>query len=147
MVLKQDEVTRGALEDYIMRRFIVCSPCQILPVYYAWWQSNSDNFFYVLLTVYSRIIFFKWSQLGAHYFLVYLFQLLYVYRATMCPSSGELLLSMQHWYFSLLMGGCLVCRPDSYPYRVKNTVPVSHRYSKFSWWWTHSFPKHVEMLK
>ena len=45
--------------------------------------------FYVLLTVHPCIIFFKWSQLGAHYFLVYLFQLLYMFRATMCPSSEE----------------------------------------------------------
>jgi len=42
-------------------------------------------------------------------FLVYLFQLLYMFRATMCPSTGEITLSMQHWYCSLRMGGCLVC--------------------------------------
>ena len=46
---------------------------------------------------------------GAHYFLVYLFKLLYMFRATMCPSSGELTVSVRHWYFSLCMGGCLVC--------------------------------------
>ena len=40
--------------------------------------------------------FFKWSQLGAHCFSVYLFQLLYMFRATMCPSSGELTVSLQH---------------------------------------------------
>jgi len=45
----------------------------------------------------------------AHYFLVYLFQFLYMFRATMCPSSGEFTVSMQYWYFSLCMGGCLVC--------------------------------------
>jgi len=27
----------------------------------------------------------------------------------MCPSSGELTVSMRHWYFSLCMGGSLVC--------------------------------------
>ena len=26
-------------------------------------------------------------------------------------------------------------------------IPVSHRYSKFSWWWAHGCPKHVEKLK
>jgi len=26
-------------------------------------------------------------------------------------------------------------------------IPVSHRYSKFSWWWAHSCPKHVQKLK
>ena len=35
--------------------------------------------------------------------------LLYMFRATMCPSSGELTVSMRHWYFSLCMVGCLVC--------------------------------------
>jgi len=26
-------------------------------------------------------------------------------RATMCPSSGEITVSMRHWYLSLCMGG------------------------------------------
>jgi len=66
---------------------------------------------------------FKWNQLGTHCFLVYLFQLLYMFRATMCPSSEELTASIRHWYFSLCVDGCLVCcsRPDSHPYKVKNT--------------------------
>jgi len=46
----------------------------------------------------------------ARYFLIYLFQILYMFRATMCPSSGELSLSMRHWYFPFCMCGCLVCR-------------------------------------
>jgi len=32
----------------------------------------------------------------------------------MCASSGELTVSMRHWYFSLFMGGYLVCRPGSW---------------------------------
>ena len=31
--------------------------------------------------------------------------LLYMFRATMCPSSGEIAVSMRHWYLSLCMGG------------------------------------------
>ena len=62
---------------------------------------------YVLLTVHPCIIFFKWSQLGAHYFLVYLFQLLYMFQPTMCPSSEELTVSMLHSYFSLCTYGWL----------------------------------------
>ena len=75
-------------------------------------------FFLCFLSVHPCIIFFKRSQLGAHYFLVYLFQLQYMFRATMCPSSGELTVSMRHWYFSLCVVGCLVCcsRPDSHPH-------------------------------
>ena len=90
-----------------------------------------ERLFHALLSVHPCIICFKWSQLGAHYFLVYLFQILYMFRATMCTSSGELTVSIRHWYFSLCVGGCLVCwlgwdsfptsRPDSHPHRVKNT--------------------------
>ena len=32
-----------------------------------------------------------------------------MFRANMCPSSGEFTVSMRHWYFSLCVGGCLVC--------------------------------------
>jgi len=32
-----------------------------------------------------------------------------MFRATMCPSSGEPTVSMRHWQFSLCTGGCLVC--------------------------------------
>jgi len=73
------------------------------------------TFFLIILEL-KFSIFFKRSQLVAHYFVVYLFQLLYMFRATMCPSSGKLTVSMRHWYFSLCMGGCLVCcnRPDSH---------------------------------
>ena len=48
----------------------------------------------------SSIICFKWSQLGAHYFLVYVFQLLYMFPATMFPSPAEHTASMRRWYFS-----------------------------------------------
>ena len=53
-------------------------------------------------------IFLKWSHQGAHYFLFGLFQLLYTFRATMCPLSGERIVSMRQWYFSLCVGGYLV---------------------------------------
>jgi len=76
---------------------------------------------FVLLTMHPCIIFFKWTQMGSHCFLVYLFQLLYMFRTTMCPSSRELTLSTRYWYFSLRMDYNLVCRPESHPYRVKNT--------------------------
>ena len=38
-------------------------------------------------------------------------------------NSASVWTSRHHWYFSLCMGGCLACcsRPDSHPYRVKNT--------------------------
>jgi len=101
------------------------------------------------------LICFKWNQLGAHYFLVYLFQLLYIFRATMFPSLGELTVSMRRWYFSLCMCGCLVCwlwwdssQPaDQTATHTEWKISASHRYSKFSWWWERGCPKHVEKLK
>ena len=35
------------------------------------------------------------------YFLLYLFSLLYMFRASICPSSGELTVSLWHWYLTL----------------------------------------------
>jgi hypothetical protein len=78
-----------------------CSQAVLMDSYYFqnWQSSYSKNVkyvkvivrFYVLLTLQPCIIFSKWSQLGPPYFLVYLFQLLYKFRATTCPSSGKLL--------------------------------------------------------
>ena len=68
--------------------------------------------------IYATMVFFAvygWLS-GLHYFLVYLFQLLYIFRSTMCPSSAELTVSTRHWYFSLCMGGCLVCTTSWYIY-------------------------------
>ena len=55
----------------------------------------SLSFFF--LTAHPCIIFSKWSQLVAHHFLVYLFQVLCMFRATVFPSSWELSVSMRHW--------------------------------------------------
>ena len=124
-----------------------------LPRFRPWHTYDLITFtklLYVLLTVHPHMIFYKWSQLGAHYFVVCLFQLLYMFRATTCPSSGELTVSMRHWYFSLCMGGCLVCSSQPADHTASRTewkIPVSQRYSKFSWRWAHSCPKHVEKLK
>ena len=83
--------------------------------------TGKSVFFMSLLTVHQCIICSKLSQLAAHYFLVYLFQLLYMFRATMCLSSGELTVSMRHWYFSLCVGGRHI--PTSRP-----RLPPTHAY-------------------
>jgi hypothetical protein len=70
---------------------------------------------------------------GLHCFLVYLFQLLYMFPATMCRSSGELTVSSQP--------------ADQTATHTEWKIRVSHRYRKFSWWWEHSCPKHLEKLK
>jgi hypothetical protein len=56
--------------------------------------------------------------------------LLYMFRANMCPSSGEITVSMWHWYLSLCVGGVWSAgwsfthsnqQTRSHPYRVTNT--------------------------
>jgi hypothetical protein len=64
---------------------------------------------------------------------------LYMFRATVCPSSGETTVFMQHLVLVILHTGQSSTRNKKYQ--------VSHKYSCFSWWWTHSRPKHVQKGK
>ena len=64
---------------------------------------------HVALTIY----YFS-SSSSVIYFLVYLLQLLYTFRVAMCPSSGELTVSLRRLYFSLCMD-VLTSTPDSHP--------------------------------
>ena len=73
-----------------------------------------------------------------------------MFRATMCSSSGEITVYMRHWYLSLFVDDCLVCRMEwnsTLHIRQSSTqsdkYQVSHSNSYFSWWWAHSRPKHV----
>ena len=70
---------------------------------------------------------------------------LYMFWATMCPSSGELTVSMRHLVFVTLCGWLpgLQTRQSS---TQSDKYQVSHRYSYFSWWWAHSRPKPVEKI-
>jgi hypothetical protein len=56
--------------------------------------------------------------------------LFYMFRATMCPSSGENTVPMWHLVLSLYMDDYLVCRVE---------CPAYHRYGIFSWWWAPSW--------
>jgi len=77
---------------------------------------------------------------------------LYMFWATMCPSSGETIVFMWHLVLVILYGwlsgmqrgmkhSTLHTRQSSIQ---SDEYKVSHRYSYFSWWWAHSCPKHVE---
>ena len=74
---------------------------------------------------------------------------LYMFRATMCPSSGEITVSMRHLVLVTLYGW-LPGMQGGIHHAYQTVIPqsdkyqVSHRYSYFSWWWAHSRPKHVE---
>ena len=70
-----------------------------------------------------------------------------MFRATMCPSSGETTVFMWHlvlvtvWMSVWYAGAYAPAYQSSIQ---KNKNQVSHKYSCFSWWWAHSPPKHVQ---
>ena len=62
----------------------------------------------------------------------------------MCPSSGEINVSVRHLVFVTLcwrLSGLPQTRQSS---TQSDKYQVSHRYRYFSWGWAHSYPKHVE---
>jgi hypothetical protein len=94
---------------------------------------------------------------------------LYMFRATMCPSSGENTVPMRHLVFDvpiirrkyLTYATPGICHSmwmtvwyagrnsalhtgQSSMSTCSDKYQVSHRYGIFSWWWAHSCPKHVE---
>jgi len=60
------------------------------------------------------------------------------------PKSASLHDRSGVWYHTDFDNECftLTSRPDATHTEWK--IPVSHRYSIFSWWWAHVCPKHVE---
>jgi len=101
--------------------------------------------FYVLLTVHPCIILWI-KQTWSTVFLSMFISFLYMFRATMCPSSGEITVSMRHVVFvTVCVDDCLVCRVHTRQSTTQSDkYQVSQSYSYFSRWWAHSRPKHVE---
>ena len=65
-----------------------------------------------------------------------------MFRATICPSSGEITLSMRHLVLVTL------CR---WLFGQNNKYQVSYRYCYFTWWWAHSrrnmYRKEINILR
>ena len=113
-------------------------------------QSHSWEF-YVLFTEHPSIIL-QIKPTWCTIFLSKFISFLYMFRRTMCPSSGEITfiyatLGICHsvWMAVRYAGWSFIppCIPDSYPHRVTN-IKCRIDKSYFSWWWAHSRPKHVE---
>jgi hypothetical protein len=105
--------------------------------------------FYSLLNVHPCIIL-KIKPNWCTVFLSMFISFLYMFRETMCPSSGETTVFMRPLVFVILcewmsgmQGGFLHTRQSS---TQNNNFQVSHKYSCFSWWWAHSRPKYVEKI-
>jgi len=90
-----------------------------------------------------------------HNFFLSIFINLCMFRATMCPSSGETTVFLRHLILVILCGwlsgmqggmkhSTLHTRQSS---TQNNKYQVSQKHSCFSWWWAHSRPKHVEVDK
>jgi len=88
------------------------------------------NEFYVLLTVYLGLIFVN-NQLYANSFSCMFISILYMFRTAMCPSSGELIVSIRHlvsvtlyrWPFSVQVWMRIIqtCAPNGHLYGVTYT--------------------------
>jgi len=94
---------------------------------------------------------FKWNQLCAQ-FIRNIFINLYMFRATMCPSSEDTTVFLRHLVLVIMCGWLsgmqehmlLSTRQSS---TQNNKYQVSQKHSCISWWWAHSRPKHVEIDK
>ena len=76
---------------------------------------------------------------------------LYMFRATMRPSSGENTVPMRllvfvtlYRWLSGMQGGMNFALHTRQSSIESDKYQESHRYGIFSWWWSHSCPKHVE---
>ena len=93
----------------------------------------------------------KLNPLGAQFILsIFVFINLYMFRATMGPSSGETTVFMRHLVLVILCGWLSGMQEHMLlhtrqPSTQNNKYQVSHKHSFFSWWWSHSRPKHVEI--
>ena len=95
------------------------------------------------------------ANLVYNLFLVYLFINLYMFRGTMCPSSGETAVFIRHLVLVILCGWLSGMQGDAGDSTLhtgqsstqNNKYRVSDKHSCFSWWWVHSRPKHVEIDK
>jgi hypothetical protein len=63
-----------------------------------------------------------------------------MFRVTVCPSSGEITVLVWKFVFVTLCRWLSGMQSSTQSDKYK----ASDRYSCFSWWWAHSWPKHVE---
>jgi hypothetical protein len=83
--------------------------------------------FHILLTVNLCTILVN-NQLDALFSMYLFILLLYMFRATQCLSSGELIYQYIIWYVSLCVGDCLVCRSGGNSWPAHQTVTYAESY-------------------
>ena len=72
-----------------------------------------------------------------------------IIRRSYCIYVTLVFLTLYGWLSGVLVGVRPVSSQpaDQTATHTNSKIPVSHRYSNFSWWWAHSCPKHVQKLK
>ena len=106
---------------------------------------NIHIHFLCFVDLHSCIFLFKWSQLGAHYFLVIYFNFSTCVRELCAHHQENLLYLCDTGIFHSVW--VAVSSADQTATHTEWKIPVSPRYSKLSWRWAHGCPKHAENLK
>jgi len=112
--------------------------------------SASFEKFYILVIVHLGIILIN-NQLDAQFILYIFISILYMFRANLCSSSGESIVSVQHLVYVTLRrwpSGMQVGKelPDLHTGRSPTQSDIYQLlfwYNWLSWWWAQVCSKHV----
>jgi hypothetical protein len=136
-------LTASAVQHFTGHLLRACCFSHICPCYKTFWTRILEP----LLRSYEQ------NQPGAQFLPCIFISILYMFRATMCTSSGEISVSIRHQVFVTLcrwpfvMHGGMKFHPTMHNRRSSkqsDKYQMSYWYSYFSWWLAHSCPKHVE---
>jgi len=110
--------------------FMFCWPCIFYVLLTVHFLCSVDRAFFVLLTVRLGIIFVN-NQLDVHFFFIYVYFYSLHVSGSMCPSSGEIIVSIRHLVYVTLyrlpfgvqvwMSLIQTCTPNGHLYSVTYT--------------------------
>jgi hypothetical protein len=92
--------------------------------------------FYILVTVHLGTIPIN-NQLDAQFLLYIFISILYMFRANLCSSSGESIVSIQHMVYVTMHTGQSPTQSDIYQ--------MLYWYNWLSWWWAQGCSKYEEI--
>ena len=121
------------------------------PSIFCFRNKTTGIFFYILVTVRLGIILTN-NQLDAQFLLYIFISILYMFRTTLCSSSEESIVSIQHlinvilcrWPSGMQVGKEL---PDLHTWQSPTQSDIHQMlywYNWLSWWWAQVCSKYVE---
>ena len=116
-----------------------------------WPVKTLSAWFHILVTVHLGVILVD-NQLDTQFLLYIFISILYMFRATLCSSSGESVVSIQHLVYVTLCrwpSGVQVGQelPDLHTGRSptqSDIYQMLYWYNWLSWWWAQGCSKHVQ---